>query len=492
MHSRPTVLLVDDEILSLETLSRILDEEFEVRSVVSAEEALHILANDRVQVVLSDQRMPGMSGVEFLAQVREHYPDVIRIIISGYTDADDLIQGINAAGIYQFINKPWHPDALLLTVRNAARLFQLQQNNELLTLETRITTTHLNDKLEQKRNQLKQRFAIDHIVRAPSSSMNAVCEQVRLAAPYDISVLITGPSGTGKEEIARALHYNSLRADQPFIIENCGAVPDELLESELFGHKRGAFTGAYNDRVGLLEQAEGGTVFLDEIGDVSAAFQVKLLRFLQNGEIRPVGVNQRRQVNVRVIAATNRDLTQEVHTGRFREDLYYRLAAMRVRVPPLHERPMDIVPLAQHMLDEAMQALGKSVKGFTEEALACLQQYHWPGNVRELKNEVLRALVLCQEETINTHLLAPEIVQYAPNSDQADFAHNFLDNPNELINGLSGSLKQRVEALEAQLLREALIRHSWNKSRAAEELGLSRVGLRNKLERYGLEPELNR
>lgn len=483
MSPRPTILLVDDEILSLETMTRILDEEFEVRSATNATVALKILEQDWIQVVLSDQRMPDTSGVAFLAQVRERWPEVIRIIISAYTDADDLIAGINAAGIYQFIGKPWHPDALLLAVRNAVRLFQLQRDHELLTLETRVTAQSLSERLEEKRSRLKRRFDVAHIVRAPHSPMNTICAQIGQVAPYDIAVLITGRSGTGKEEIARALHYNSLRADKPFVAENCAAVPDELLESELFGHKRGAFTGAYSDRIGLLEQADGGTVFLDEIGDISPAFQVKLLRFLQEGEIRPIGINQRRRVSVRVIAATNRDLEEEVRSGRFREDLYYRLAAIRIRVPPLAERRADIPLLARHLLTEAMQHHGKTVRGLTDETLACLQEYHWPGNVRELKNEIERALILCREDWITASLLSPHILRAAPTDEESALA--------EVFAALQGSLKERVELMEARILREALIRHRWNKSRAAEELGLSRVGLRSKLERYKLAPKLD-
>ena len=315
--SRPTVLLVDDEPLSLETMARILDEQFEIRTAETATQAEQILADDWVQVVVSDQRMPGTTGVELLAAVRERWPDVVRIIISGYTDAEDIIDGINRAGIYQYITKPWHPDNLLLTVGNACRLYQLQRENERLSLETRMTAASLERRLAEQRGRLKQSFRFDAIVRAADSPLNDLCDQVARFAAYDIPVLLTGESGTGKELFARALHYNSPRADKPFVAENCGALPDQLLESELFGHRRGAFTGAVADHVGLFEQADGGTIFLDEIGDVSPAFQVKLLRVLQEGEVRPVGSQQRRRVDVRVVAATNRDLEQEITAGVF-------------------------------------------------------------------------------------------------------------------------------------------------------------------------------
>jgi len=290
--------------------------------------------------------------------------------------------------------------------------------------------------------------------------------------------MISGESGTGKELCARALHYNSLRHDGPFVAENCGAMPDELLESELFGHKRGAFTGASEDRVGLFELADGGTVFLDEIGEISPAFQVKLLRVLQEGEIRPVGSNQRRNIDIRVVAATNRDLEQEVRAGRFREDLYYRLATFTIDLPALRERKEDIAILAQTLLEDLQRQLGKKVSGISREALACLESYHWPGNVRELQNELKRMLVLALDDVLAAELLSPRILQGASEEQSEDIG---------IIRQTDGSLKERMESLEARIVKETLIRHRWNKTRAAEELGLSRVGLRSKLERYGLE-----
>ena len=475
--SRPTILIVDDEVLSLETLTRILDEEFEVRTATNTRDAETILEEDWIQVILSDQRMPEETGIEFLARAREKWPDVVRIVISGYTDADDIIEGINRAGIFQYITKPWHPDNLLLVVRNACRLFQLQRENALLALEMKVATPTLEKRLEAQRDRLKRNFHLANIVRTPQSPLNGVCGDIRRIAPYDISVLVTGESGTGKELCARALHYNSLRADRPFVAENCGALPDTLLESELFGHKKGAFTGAIHDHVGLFEQADGGTIFLDEIGDVSPAFQVKLLRVLQEGEVRPLGSHHRRKVDIRVIAATNKDLEAEIRNGRFREDLYYRLAGVRLHLPPVRERRMDIPAMARDILEKAMAQHGKQVKGFTEEAVECMQRYDWPGNVRELQNEVQRMLVTADGDLLSADLLNPRVLQGAV----AD-----VPEPQEATDGNAG-LKERVEQLEARILHETLIRHRWNKSRAAEELGLSRVGLRNKLERYGLE-----
>lgn len=479
MTTLPTILIIDDEIRSLETLERILDEDFEVKTAISIAAARELLQREWIQVVLCDQRMPEMTGVEFLREVREQWPDVIRMIISGYTDAEDIIAGINEAGIYHYITKPWQPENLILTLKNAVKLFHLQRENELLNIELRTSAVHLDADIKQKRQILKKRHQYsDGIVRTPDSVMNRVCDKLIQIAPFDISVLISGESGTGKELAARALHYNSLRWDKPFVVENCAALPDELLESELFGYKKGAFTGAVDDRIGLFERADGGTLFLDEIGEVSPAFQVKLLRVLQEGEIRPLGSGRTRKVNVRVIAATNKSLEEEVRAGRFREDLYYRLATVTVAMPSLRERRIDIPALAQALLAQAMKQLGKPVEGISAEALACMQSYHWPGNVRELQNEIQHMLVMAPGRILDANLLSSRVLRAMPLEAKT---------ANEAFADLEGSLKDRIETLEACIVKEVLIRHRWNKSRAAKELGLSRVGLRNKLERYGLE-----
>ncbi|MBI5331264.1 MAG: sigma-54-dependent Fis family transcriptional regulator [Betaproteobacteria bacterium] len=475
----PTVLVVDDEIRSQEALRRTLEEDFTVFTASSAAEARAIMGREAIQVVLTDQRMPEVSGVTFLKEVRETWPDTVRIIISGYTDSEDIIAGINEAGIYQYLLKPWHPDQLLLTLRRAAELHRLQQENCQLAVELRAAEPVLRRHVEGVRARVKQAFDLNNLVRAPHSPMHALCDQVARAARYDVSMLLMGESGTGKELLARAIHYASGRADQAFVVENCGALPDTLLESELFGHKKGAFTGASEDRIGLFQQAHGGTLFLDEIGETTPAFQVKLLRVLQEGEFRPVGGARPQRVDVRVIAATNRDLETEVKAGRFREDLYYRLATVPVRVPPLRDRPMDIPLIAQAILRKAAQALGRGeVRGFGDELAACLAAYPWPGNVRELQNEIQRLLVLSEGATLDVGLLGPHIrhaglVRVLGEGDPA-----------------RGALRNQVDALEARLVQETLVRHDGNLSRAAKELGLSRLGLRQKLTRLGLEPPL--
>lgn len=479
MTRMPMVLVVDDEVRSQEALRRTLEEEFEVLTASSAEAATTYMEREFVDVVLCDQRMPGTDGVTFLTSVRERWPDTIRIIISGYTDSEDIIAGINAAGIYQYLLKPWQPDQLLLAVREAVRLKRLQHDNEQLGSELRSSATTLKHRVEAKREVLKQRHGFDAIVRSPVSPINELCDLIARVAPYDIPVLLTGESGTGKELMARSVHYNSARKDRAFVVENCAAMQDTLLEAELFGHKRGAFTGAHEDKVGLLQRADGGTLFLDEIGETSPLFQVKLLRVLQEGEFRPVGATRTVRVDVRIIAATNRDLEAEVRLGRFREDLYYRLSGICMHVPALRERSLDIPLLANAILQQAMAALGKRVNGFSDEALNGFTAYRWPGNVRELHNEIYRMLALCEGDVLGTELMSPKVLRAASEEQEGDLG---------LLTQLSGSLKDRMESLEARVLRETLMRLRWNKSKAARELGLSRVGLRSKLARYGLEP----
>ena len=475
----PGILIVDDEPRSVEVIARVLGEEFEVFTALDAPRALEILENEWVQVVFCDQRMPGRSGVDLLTEVRQRWPDVVRIIVTGYTDPQDMIGAINDAGIYQFITKPWHPDQLLLAAQGAARLYHLQREHDRLSLELKLAAPAAEVRFAEQHERVLRNFQFDALVRTPASPLNEVCRRAAQVAAFDIPVLVLGETGTGKELLARAIHYASLRSERPFFAVNCGAIPDELLESELFGHKKGSFTGAYATRIGLLDQANGGTILLDEIGDVSPAFQVKLLRFLQEGEIRPVGSNETRRVDVRILAATHRDLAGEVKAGRFREDLYYRLAAMVLTLPPLRERRGDLRVLAPRILDSLSSAHGKRTQGFTEEALACIEAYDWPGNVRELQNELTRMLVLAGGGPLGADLLSPHVLRGAAassaNATAADLAVRD-----------TGPLKDRIERMEALILMETLLRCRWNKSRAAEELGLSRVGLRAKLDRYGI------
>jgi two-component system response regulator HupR/HoxA len=476
----PSILIIDDEVRSLETLERILNDQFDVYTANNIKEAHVILQREWIQVVLCDQRMPDTTGVEFCAEIREHWPEIIRMIMSGYTDSEDIIAAINEGGIYQYISKPWQPDDVITKLKNAIEIFDLHRKNERLTIELKLQPKTLKEAIDVQRKALQAHFSWDTIVRSPNSRMNNVCTTVKQISPYDVSVLIMGESGTGKELFARALHYNSLRQKEPFVAENCGALPDELLESELFGHKRGAFTGAIEDRIGLFESAHGGTIFLDEIGETSPAFQLKLLRVLQEKEVRPLGTNKKRPIDVRIIAATNRNLEEDVRMGRFREDLYYRLATFIIHLPPLRDRMEDIPYLAVDILNKTQAELGKKVDGYTAEAMEYLQKYQWPGNVRELENEIKRMLVLTQESKLTADFMSPHVLRAIPDDMRQDM---------KLVENVSqGNLKKRIELLEANIIRETLVRHRWNKTRAAVELGLSRVGLRSKLDRYELEP----
>jgi two-component system response regulator HupR/HoxA len=470
-----TVLVIDDERRSLESLRRVLSVEFEVLCAGNAEEATAILGGDLVQVILCDQRMPEQNGVDFLRRVRDQWPDPVRMIISGYTDAEDIIAGVNEAGIFRYITKPWDPEKLVSSVREAAELYRLQKEGAAAPLiEAKPSKLQLQSLVGDRRRSERRRYEFDRIAHAPDSVLREAIALARRAACYDVSVLITGESGTGKELLARAIHHGSRRGDKSIVIENCGALPDELLESELFGCKKGAYTGAYQDRIGLFEVADGGSIFLDEIGETSPAFQVKLLRVLQEGEIRPLGAQRSRRVNVRVIAATNRNIEAEVAAGRFRRDLYYRLAAFPIHLPALAERPGDIPIIAARILVEVNRTFNRRIPGFDPETLRLMQRYAWPGNIRELYNEIQRMCVLCDGEApLGSNLLSAAIAMRA--------------GPESTIEPSTPlTLKERVEALECIVIRESLQRNGRNISRVAEELGLSRVGLRSKIARYDI------
>ena len=477
----PCVLVVDDEVRSQDAIRRTLDEDFTVLTASHADEARQQLERHEVSVILCDQRMPGLTGVVFLKEVRERWPDTVRIVISGYTDSEDIIAGINDAGIYQYILKPWVPDHLLATVRTAAEAQTLQRDMNRLDVELRTSTAVLRQRAAHKLERAHRVFDFDRIERAPGSPLDAVCEMAARVARYDLSVLVLGESGSGKELLARAMHYASPRAAAAFVVENCAAIPDTLLESELFGHKRGSFTGAYEDHAGLFQRAHGGTVFLDEIGETSPAFQVRLLRVLQEGEVRPVGSARTVPVDVRVIAATHRDLEQRVREGLFREDLYYRIAGISLTVPPLRERPGDIPPIAQRLVGEVSAELGRQGATLSDEALACLMSYPWPGNVRELRNEIARAVALSDGAGVDAQAFSSRVLLGQAGRTARDLAAQSTPLP------VSGTLGERLDAIEAMVLRETLLRHRWNKTRAAKELGLSRVGLRAKMQRFGLE-----
>ncbi len=476
----PLVLLVDDEVRSQEAMRRTLDEEFRILAAGDADAALCALERNPVDVILCDQRMPGRSGVDFLKDVRDRWPDIVRIVISAYADSEEIIAGVNDAGIYQYVLKPWVPDHLLATVRGAAETRRMQNGLQRLDLDLRSGPAALRGRAGDKLRQVRAAFDFGRMVRADGSPLDALCAMAQRVARHELSVLLLGESGTGKELMARAIHYASPRAAGAFVVENCAAIPDTLLESELFGHKRGAFTGAFDDHVGLFQRAHRGTLFLDEIGETSPSFQVKLLRVLQEGELRPVGSTRPVPVDVRVIAATHRDLEADVRSGRFREDLYYRIAGVTLSMPPLRERPGDLVPIAEALLADVCRELGLPAASFDDDARAVLMGYPWPGNIRELRNEIARALALGDGQTLSATYFSPRLLK----GQTGAAATASAGTP---VLPASGSLQERLDAIEAMLLREVMLRVRWNKTRAAEELGLSRVGLRAKLLRFGIE-----
>ena len=480
----PNILLLDDEPRSLETMRRTLEEEFSIHCAGSVAQARELLARQTIDVILCDQRMPDMSGVAFLKEVRDAWPDCVRIVISGYSDSEDIIAGINEAGIFRYVLKPWMPEHLLDVVRSAVQARSLQHEVNRIELDLRNSPDSLRARRGQRLNEARALFDFDRIVRAPGSPLDTVCEMAARLARHDISVLVQGESGSGKELLARAIHYASPRLGGPFVVENCAAITVSLLESELFGHKRGAFTGAFDDHMGLFQRAHKGTLFLDEIGDTTPAFQVKLLRVLQEGEVRPVGAARAIPVDVRIVCATHRNLEADVRAGHFREDLYYRLAETTLTMLPLRERVGDIAAIAHKLLQETATRFGRSDLQFSSDALSTLLTYPWPGNIRELRNEIGRAVALCDDRVISSRALSNKVLngqlgRYTQNAD-----------PGSTVMPANGTLAERLEAIEAVVLRECLLRHQWNKTRAAEELGLSRVGLRAKLARLGLDGPL--
>jgi two-component system response regulator AtoC len=451
------VLVVDDEASMRHLLTVILaDRGYQVRAVACAEDALKELEARDYDLVLTDVRMPRMDGIALTRAIQERRPGATVIVMSAYGSHEAAIEAMKA-GAYDFLPKPFKPDDVLLCLRKAEERQRLAEENRRL------------------RAELRGGAGVDAIV-GPSEAVQAVLRQVRKVAPQKTTVLLTGESGTGKELVARALHDLSPRAAAPFVAVNCGAIPAELLESELFGHARGAFTDAVRARKGLAVEADGGTLFLDELGELPLPMQVKLLRFLQEEEVRPVGDNRAQRVDVRVVAATARDLAEAVKVGQFREDLYWRLAVVGVRLPPLRDRPEDVEPLARHFLAR-FAPLRPELPGlrFTPEALEVLKVHRWPGNVRELMHAVERAVVLADGPAIGEEAL-PEAVR-APSPRP----------PGEAPPGGDLSVKRGLRALEERLIREALARTQGNRSRAAELLELSYRALLYKIKDYGVE-----
>jgi two-component system response regulator HupR/HoxA len=468
------ILVVDDQVEILNALERQLKDDYKVYTSSTGEEALNLLERNVFSVVLADQRMPGMTGVDFLSKSISIQPDIIRILITAYADIQASIDAVNKGQIYYYISKPWEPDELRLIVQRASERYDLQRKNKQLTEELQKANEQLRRENIYLRQNIQEEYDFKSII-GHSPKMLDVFKLTSKVIKTPTTVLLLGETGTGKELLAKAIHFNSERNTHNFIAQNCGALPDSLLESELFGHVRGAFTGAISDRKGIFELADKGTVFLDEVADTSPALQLRLLRILQEEELKPVGGTQTITVDVRIIAATNKNLEEEVSSGRFREDLYYRLNVFPIHLPPLRERREDIPDLVHHFIRKYKNRIKKNVTGIESDALALLTKAAYPGNIRELENEVERFLTLADENSsITVELLSPRF-------------HSITHD--EENSSIGDSLKNQVEDLEKNLIKKALQETKGNILRAAEKLELSRAGLHKKLGRYKINPK---
>jgi len=452
--SERRVLVIDDEAGLRHTLLLILrDEGYQVAVAEDGEAGLRLALAEAPDLVLCDVRMPRVGGLEFLQRYQEAGGTALVIMMSAYGTVDAAVEAMRQ-GAYDYISKPFNADEVILTLRKAEEREQLRRE------------------VARLRREVGEVKGFEGVV-GESGAMREVMDLAARVAPFPSTVLLTGESGSGKEAVARAVHRASPRAAKAFVAVNCGAIPENLLESELFGHERGAFTGADRAREGLFEEADGGTLFLDEIGELSLPLQVKLLRVLQERSIRRVGGTGERSVDVRVLAATARDLVDEVREGRFREDLFYRINVVQIHVPPLRTRPEDVPPLADHFLRLHARRLGVEAPGLPRELMPVLAAYSWPGNVRELENVVERALVLSGGEVGVDHL--------PPHVRSGRHPFQVPDDGGDL------SVKRRLPALEKSLIVRALERSRGNRTKAAELLDLSVRALSYKVHDYGLE-----
>lgn len=449
----PPLLIVDDEQNMRVSLTSILESEgYKVVAVASAEDALKQLEREEFFMILTDVRLGGMTGIEFLKYVKQRWQHIPVLVITAYATPRQAVNAIKM-GAYDYLAKPFEPEELIHAVYNCAERYTLIgqiKPQEIITL--------------------------DHII-GECPQMKELKRLIEMVAPTDTTVLILGESGTGKELIAGALHYLSQRKENNYVRINCAAIPENLLESELFGHEKGAFTGAIKQKSGRVEEADGGTIFLDEIGDMSRSLQAKLLRFLENGTFTRVGGNEELKVDVRLIAATNKDIIGAIRQGQFREDLYHRLNVIQFRPPPLRERGNDIILLAEHFLTHFSRIMNKNIKGFTEKAKEKLLAHHWPGNVRELRNVIERAVILEETDMIQRTSL--------PNF---NLEARLRKTPYPVL-AEDKSLDELVADFEKDLIMTALEQNDYNFSRAAEQLKISRQTLRYRINKLGINIE---
>jgi two-component system, NtrC family, nitrogen regulation response regulator NtrX len=448
----PSILIVDDEPGVRSSLSGVLrDEGLEVEAAASGEECLERAARTTFDVIVLDVWLPGVDGIVTLQRLRERKVDSQVVMISGHGNIESAVRAIKM-GAFDFVEKPLSLEKTVLVVRNALRQRDLEAENR----------------------ALRARVDRQHVMVGESFAMRQLREQVEVAAPTNGRVLIYGENGTGKELVARTVHQFSRRRNGPFVEVNCAAIPEELIESELFGHMKGAFTGAVADKPGRFEQANTGTIFLDEIGDMSLKTQAKVLRVLQEQVMERVGGTQRIRVDVRVLAATNKELPAEIKAGRFREDLYFRLNVIPIFVPPLRDRQDDIPLLAEHFMSLMASEYGRRPKRFAPEATARLQHYAWPGNVRELRNTVERLMIMVPGDTITAQ-------------DLAFLGQNEVGRPNPPVS-TALSLAEAREQFERDYILQALALQGGNISRTADALGVERSNLYKKMKAFGIAP----
>ncbi|MGH9621207.1 MAG: sigma-54-dependent transcriptional regulator [Bryobacteraceae bacterium] len=456
MAMTPRILVVDDDE-SLRRVTQVQLEQagFQTQTAADGSEALAALQKAPVQLVITDLKMPGMSGLELLRRIRAEYPEVVVVVITAYGTVESAVEAMRA-GAYDYITKPVHPEELELVAKRALQHLQLLEENRAL------------------RSSLDAKYGFESII-GRSRSLLYVLDMAARAAQTDATVVIHGETGTGKELLAKAVHFNSRRREKPFVTINCGAIPKDLLESELFGHVKGSFTGAVAHRTGKVETADGGTLFLDEIGEMPLELQVKLLRLIQQGEIEKVGAPSSSTVDVRAIAATHRNLEAMIEDGTFREDLYYRLSVIPLELPPLRERLDDIPELVQHFFAKAKRKHGREDLVLPISLLPYFSNYRWPGNIRELENIVERLVVLTPGNEIAVSHLPAFLRKEHASVDELN-----LDLPPQ---GIS------LEAIEKELILKALARFKWNQTHAAKYLDISRKALIYRMEKHGIRAE---
>jgi len=446
----PPLLFVDDERNMRLSFEAVMKEEGYIADCVeSAEEAIERLQNNEYFMVITDARLGGMSGYDLLRKIRQQRPNLPVLIITAYATPKLAVEAIKA-GAFDYLAKPFEPEALLHAIHRCAERYRLLQENA---------------SLKAKAGEV---YGLDRII-GESPKMRELRELISMVAPTDATVLILGESGTGKELIAGAIHALSRRSAKAYVRINCAAIPETLLESELFGHERGAFTGAVRQKIGRVEEADGGTIFLDEIGDMSRPLQAKLLRFLEDGTFTRVGGNQEHRVDVRLVAATNRDIIAAIQEGVFREDLFHRLNVVQFRPPPLRERGEDIVLQAEHFLRQFSASMNKPIRGLSEEAKERLLSHTWPGNVRELRNVMERAVILETSEEIQPESLPDFELETRLRSAEPASTHRY-------------SLPEQLEAYERTLIRRALKRHRGDLERAADELRVSKKQIEKRIQ----------